>query len=46
METLKQKGSTFIDIDRDALAAKVAPLLKGDDFAWSGDIYERLQNIP
>jgi TRAP-type C4-dicarboxylate transport system substrate-binding protein len=46
METLEEKGVTFITIDRKALAAKVAPLLKGGNFAWSGEIYERLQKIP
>ncbi|MDR3439368.1 TRAP transporter substrate-binding protein DctP [Telmatospirillum sp.] len=42
---LKAKGVTFFQIDRAAFAARVAPFLKSKDFAWSGDLYERLQGI-
>ncbi|PKU24851.1 TRAP transporter substrate-binding protein DctP [Telmatospirillum siberiense] len=46
LEKLKRRGVTFIPVDRRAFIAKLAPLLNGNDFPWSGALYERLQKIP
>lgn len=46
MEKLKALGVTFLPIDRAALIAKVEPMVTGTSFAWSGELYDRLQKIP
>lgn len=46
MEKLKKEGVSFISFDRDALARKAAAITQGSDFAWSGELYEKIQKIP
>jgi len=46
MGFLQKNGVTFIPIDRAPLTAKVEAMVQGSSFAWSGDLYNRLQTIP
>lgn len=46
LSRLKAEGATVITVDRAPFIAAAQPLLKGDAFAWSGELYDRLQKIP
>ncbi|MDR3517812.1 MAG: TRAP transporter substrate-binding protein DctP [Azospirillaceae bacterium] len=43
---LEQRGVTFFPVDRDALAARIAPLASSTNYAWSGALYGKIHAIP
>lgn len=43
---LTKKGATLVAVDREAFRQAVQPLVTGGIFAWSGELYDRLQAIP
>lgn len=46
LKKLKELGVTFILIDREPFIERLRPMLTGNDYPWSGRLYERLQKIP
>lgn len=46
LEKRRKIAGAVIPFDREALARKIAPIVQGPDFAWSGELYNRVQTIP
>lgn len=46
LDSLKTVGVIFIPIDHGAFIARLAPMLKGNGFPWSGEIYDQVRKIP